>query len=100
MARVEQSWDRSDATLLHAPRPDLGLLHGDRKDTAERLVGVTGHAARALGMQTVVGTIEIGKWCDLAVWDVEQPSELVFNLGHTPLYERVWHGQVERAQSA
>jgi imidazolonepropionase len=59
----------------------------------ECLAGVTRHAAQALGLQASAGTIEAGKWCDLAIWNVEQPAELVHNLGARPLHQRFWHGQ-------
>lgn len=61
--------------------------------TAECLAGVTCHAARALGRQDSVGTIETGKWGDLAIWNVAEPAELVNNLGARPLHRRFWHGQ-------
>jgi imidazolonepropionase len=59
----------------------------------ECLAGVTRHAAQALGLQASVGTIAAGKWCDLAIWNVGQPAELVHNLGARPLHQRFWHGQ-------
>ncbi|WP_395332537.1 imidazolonepropionase [Novosphingobium sp. BL-8H] len=58
----------------------------------ECLLGVTGHAARALGF-TDRGTLEAGKRCDLAIWDVEHPSELVYRMGLNPLHARIWSGQ-------
>ena len=61
--------------------------------TEECLAGVTCAAARALGLQATCGTIEPGKWCDLAIWNVAQPAELVYNLGARPLHRRLWHGQ-------
>ncbi len=60
--------------------------------TEECLAGVTRVAARALGLQATCGTIEPGKWCDLAIWNVAQPAELVYNLGARPLHSRLWHG--------
>ncbi len=59
----------------------------------ECLAGVTREAARALGMLDSVGTIEAGKWCDLAIWDVASPAELVYRMGANPLHARVWRGQ-------
>jgi imidazolonepropionase len=59
----------------------------------ECLLGVTREAARALGRLGEVGTLEAGKSCDLAIWDIEQPAELVYRIGFNPLHARVWHGQ-------
>ena len=58
----------------------------------ECLAGVTREAARALGRLDEIGTLETGKWCDLAIWDIEQPAELVYRLGYNPLHQRIWHG--------
>jgi imidazolonepropionase len=58
----------------------------------EVIAGVTRNAARALGRLPEIGTLETGKWCDLAIWDVERPAELVYRLGFNPLYRRVWRG--------
>ncbi|MGA0608285.1 imidazolonepropionase [Phenylobacterium sp. VNQ135] len=58
----------------------------------ECLAGVTRNAARALGRQDQVGTLEAGKVCDLAIWDVERPAELVYRMGFNPLHARVWRG--------
>ena len=59
----------------------------------ECLAGVTREAARALGRLDQVGTLEPGKWCDLAIWDIERPAELVYRIGFNPLHRRIWHGQ-------
>ena len=58
----------------------------------ECLIGVTRNAARALGRQASVGTLEAGKHCDLAIWDVERPAQLVYRMGANPLYARVRKG--------
>ena len=63
-----------------------------RLTVEECLAGVTRHAARALGRAHQVGTIETGKWCDLAIWDIETPAELVYRMGFNPLYQRIWRG--------
>ena len=63
-----------------------------RLTVEECLAGVTREAARALGRLDEIGTLEAGKWCDLAIWDVERPAELVYRLGFNPLHTRVWHG--------
>ncbi len=58
----------------------------------ECLLGITRNAARALGRLSDVGTLEVAKWCDLAVWDAERPAELVYRLGFNPLHARVRRG--------
>ena len=57
------------------------------------LLGVTLNAARALGMQSEIGTLETGKACDLAIWDVETPAEIVYWLGGNPLHQRIRFGE-------
>jgi imidazolonepropionase len=59
----------------------------------ECLAGVTREAARALGLAAETGTLEPGKWADLAIWDVETPAELVYRMGFNPLHARVWRGR-------
>ena len=59
----------------------------------ECLAGVTREAARALGLHAEAGTLETGKWADLAIWDIESPAELVYRMGFNPLHSRVWRGQ-------
>jgi imidazolonepropionase len=63
-----------------------------RMTVDECLLGVTRHAATALGKSETVGTLEAGKQCDLAIWNVERPAELVYAIGANPLHERVWRG--------
>lgn len=58
----------------------------------ELITGVTREAARALGRQSEIGTLEPGKWCDLAIWDIERPAELVYRIGFNPLFQRIWRG--------
>ena len=64
-----------------------------RMTVDECLLGVTRHAAAALGMSERVGSLQAGKQCDLALWNVERPAELVYRLGQNPLHARVWKGQ-------
>jgi imidazolonepropionase len=58
----------------------------------ECLAGSTRVAARALGIEKETGTIEVGKWADLAIWDIDEPAELVYRIGANPLHARVWRG--------
>ncbi|WP_199914495.1 imidazolonepropionase [Aminobacter sp. MSH1] len=59
----------------------------------ECIAGVTREAARALGLQAETGTLEAGKWADLAIWDIESPAELVYRMGFNPLHARIWRGK-------
>ena len=64
-----------------------------RMTIAECLAGVTREGARALGILGETGTLEAGKWCDLAIWEIDRPAELVYRIGFNPLHRRVWRGQ-------
>jgi imidazolonepropionase len=63
-----------------------------RMTVDECLAGVTREAARAIGRLESIGTLEAGKACDLAIWDIERPAELVYRMGFNPLHARVWKG--------
>jgi imidazolonepropionase len=58
----------------------------------EALLGVTRHAAKALGLQAEAGMLRAGLWCDLAIWEIERPAELCYRMGFNPLWRRVWRG--------
>lgn len=59
----------------------------------EALAGLTRHAAKALGMQDEIGTLQAGKRCDLAIWEIERPAELAYRIGFNPLHARIWNGR-------
>ncbi|HEX2137405.1 MAG TPA: imidazolonepropionase [Microvirga sp.] len=59
----------------------------------EALLGLTRHAAQALGRLDEIGTLEAGKWCDLAIWDVEHLAQIIAWIGPAPLHRRVWRGR-------
>jgi imidazolonepropionase len=63
-----------------------------RMTVEECLVGITRAAAQALGRADSIGTLEAGKYCDLAIWNIERPAELVYRMGFNPLQARVWRG--------
>jgi len=63
-----------------------------RMTVRECLLGVTRHAAQALGLVDDLGTLEVGKACDLAIWNVERPEQLVYPIGFNPLETRVFNG--------
>ena len=60
-----------------------------RMTPEEVLLGVTRFASQALGIADEVGTIEVGKKAELAVWNVDQPAELAYRVGFNPLEEMV-----------
>ena len=63
-----------------------------RMTVDECVAGVTREAARALGCLHDIGTVEAGKRCDLAIWDVEHPAALVYRIGFNPLHARIFGG--------
>ncbi len=66
-----------------------------RMTVEECLLGVTRHAAQALGLSAETGTLEVGKSCDLAIWSIDDPAELVYFMGCSPLHARVFQGKLQ-----
>ncbi|MBA3517554.1 MAG: imidazolonepropionase [Rhizobiales bacterium] len=64
-----------------------------RLTVEECLAGATREAARALGRLGETGTLTPGKYCDLAIWDIERLAELVYRIGFNPLRARIWRGR-------
>ncbi|MGE4480590.1 MAG: imidazolonepropionase [Acidocella sp.] len=60
-----------------------------RLTVEECLLGVTRHAAAALG-RADVGVLRAGAKCHLAIWNIERPAELVYRIGFNPLHQRIW----------
>ena len=63
-----------------------------RMTVDECIAGATREAARALGCLDAIGTLEAGKQCDLAIWDVEHPAALAYRIGFNPLHARIRGG--------
>ena len=57
----------------------------------EALLGMTAHAAAALGSADR-GRIVAGACADLCIWDVDHPAELAYRIGFNPLHRRVFGG--------
>jgi imidazolonepropionase len=64
-----------------------------RMTPEEALAGTTRNAAQALGLSDR-GMIAAGMRADLAVWNVEEPAELVYRIGFNPLHTRIFGGQL------
>jgi imidazolonepropionase len=64
-----------------------------RMTPLEALLGVTLHAARALGLSDR-GTIAPGQRADIAIWDARHPAELSYRIGSTALNSRIFGGQI------
>ena len=47
----------------------------------EALAGITCNAAKALGIENTTGKLEEGRNADIAIWDIEHPSELSYQFG-------------------
>jgi imidazolonepropionase len=59
----------------------------------ECLIGMTRNAAAALGQGARIGSLETGKDCNLSIWDIDRPAELVYRMGDNPLVSRVYKGE-------
>lgn len=64
-----------------------------RLTVAECIAAVTREAARALGRLDRIGTLERGKTCDLAIWNIDGLADLVHPIGLNPLHARVRNGR-------
>ena len=65
-----------------------------RLTVAECLLGVTAHAARALGLGDETGRIVPGLSADMVLWDAETPAQLVARIGFNPIHARIFKGEV------
>lgn len=60
----------------------------------EALLGVTRHAAKALGLQDQIGQLREGFAADFIVWDIQHPAELAYQVGINPIKQRVFAGAI------
>ena len=58
----------------------------------EAFIGTTRNAALALGIGEHVGTLEIGKYADMALWNLRDPRELAYWVGVDPCEEVIVKG--------
>jgi imidazolonepropionase len=61
----------------------------------EALTGMTRNAARALGRDDI-GTLEVGRAADLAIWNISEPSELAYWMGGDLLQDRYFAGRSDK----
>lgn len=64
-----------------------------RLTVEEAWLGMTRHAARALGLQGQVGVILPGHQANLAIWEGDCLAEVLFSLGHQPCVGVYYRGQ-------
>jgi len=50
----------------------------------EALAGATRNAAKAIGLEREIGTLETGKAADLAIYDIDSPVDLAYAVGGNP----------------
>ena len=60
----------------------------------EALAGVTINAARALGLQSRIGNLAVGRQADFVLWQIDQPAELAYGMGFNPCRGIVHGGKV------
>jgi len=60
----------------------------------ESLAGVTRNAAKALGIESEVGTLEPGKIANMVLWRLDNPAELSYQIGHNPCDTTMYRGVI------
>lgn len=59
----------------------------------EAMVGVTRHAAKALGEQERLGQLRVGMAADFLIWHCAHPAELSYMVGVDQLASRIFNGE-------
>lgn len=60
----------------------------------EVMAGVTRNAAKALGREATHGQIKSGFIANFAIWNVQDPVEIFYEVGYNPLQQRVYEGNI------
>lgn len=60
----------------------------------EALRGVTSHAAQAIGQSHCRGVIATGMDADFAIWNIEHPADLSYQVGVPRLSNRIVNGEI------
>ena len=66
----------------------------------EALAGVTRHAAKALGLEARIGTLEVGKDADFVIWDISEPAELAYAVAFNSCRQVVRQGALMRSNTS
>ena len=64
----------------------------------QALAGTTINAAKALGMDKHIGSLEVGKYADLVIWDTDNPAMLSYQIGANPCLNVMKAGQWRKNQ--
>ena len=64
-----------------------------RMTPLEALLGMTVHAAKALG-DANRGRIAVGARADMNIWNASHPAELSYRIGFNPLHSRIFKGSL------
>ncbi|MDD9303968.1 MAG: imidazolonepropionase [Desulfobacter sp.] len=77
-----------------APVINMGcLLFG--MTCEEAVARATINGAKALGLDSKKGSLEIGKDADLVVWDIDSPADLAYLIGRAPVNMVAVSGKIE-----
>ena len=62
----------------------------------EALQGATINAAKALGLQDEIGSLEVGKAADFVLWDIARPADLSYMIGVNACVQTVFAGEIRK----
>ncbi|BCR04625.1 imidazolonepropionase [Desulfuromonas versatilis] len=66
----------------------------------EALLGVSRHAARALGLYDSLGMLAVGRSADMLLWDLDHPAQLAGQVGTPRPLQRIFAGEITHATTA
>jgi imidazolonepropionase len=94
---VATDFNPGSAPSFHLPFALTLACTLQRMTPAEALKGATLYAARAVGMEADIGSLEPGKYADFAIFDVPDPTQWLYHLQANACVrtviagETVWH---------